>query len=134
MYKNNYSNDYRRSFTQNSPRYVSSQPMKKKRSGAKFKMAKNGKMVVVAWKATKMGMLSILVGTTKYTKAVTSQNGRTWLTGCSVSIKNGLSGVSSFHFGMMDKATGKTIVKDLGWVINPQGGLGGVVAQIGKKS
>jgi hypothetical protein len=35
---------------------------------------------------------------------------------------------------MMEKSTGRVIVKDLGWIINPNAPNGGVVAKIGGKS
>jgi len=134
MYTQNYSRaPYRaNNYSRNYNNMRMQQP--KKRSGAKLKIARNGKPVVVAWKATKQGMLSILVAPTKYSKSVTSKSGRQWVSGCSVSIRNNKLMSTSLHWGLMEKSTGKTIVKDLGIVINPHGGLGGVVAQIGKKS
>lgn len=127
LYENQKVMEYR----QNRGGYSQNNQQAKKRSGAKMRSAKNGNMVVVAWKATKFGMLSILVAPTKYTKEVKSKSGRIWSTGMSVSIVNKNTGETSFHFGMMEKATGKTIVKNIGWVINPNGGYGGVVAKIG---
>lgn len=118
-------------YSQNRGGYSQNNQQTKKRSGAKMKSAKNGNMVVVAWKATKFGMLSILCAPTKYTKKVTSKSGRVWHTGYSVSIVNKNTGASNFAFGMMEAATGKVIVKSIGWVINPHGGYGGVVAKIG---
>lgn len=106
-----------------------------KKTGAKFKRAKNNKPVVVAWKAGRYGLLSIFVAPTKHSKETTSHDGkgRTWLSGVSVSIVNKTTGQTSFHFGIMDLQTGKTIVKSLGWVINPNAPNGGVVARIGAK-
>ncbi len=136
-----YASGYKKGFGQgysapsNFSRYAndfkySNKPIKK-RSGAKFKFSKHGKPLTIAWKATRYGMLSILCGLTKYSNEVTSKSGRVWYSGVSVAIKNTNTGQTNFHFGLMEKATGKVIVKNLGWVINPNGGYGGVVAKIG---
>lgn len=117
-------------------------PQGKKKSGAGHKMAavKSGpnageiKPITWGWRASKMlGITKYTCTLTKYTKRVTSKSGREWLTGIAVSIVNAKLGTKGFAFGLMDARTGKVIVKEMSLVINPQGGVGGVVATIGAK-
>ncbi|MCW3078362.1 MAG: hypothetical protein JWO32_2971 [Bacteroidetes bacterium] len=124
-------------------------PQPKKKSGCRAKTAKNGKFVINGWKANKAGLYSFFATPTKHTDTVSSERGRQWLTGYVVEIKvrrsNGMTypvlnpkkdakgNASGLWWALVDKMTGKVIIKDCGLVMNPAGGVGGVVARIGGK-
>lgn len=108
-----------------------------KKSGCQTKMAvtKHGeqKQVTYGWRAVKgMGIIKYFAAPCKHTKKAKSNSGKVWYMGVAVTVTVQNTGQKNFYFGAMD-STGKVIIKDLGIVMNPKGGKGGVVAVIGKK-
>lgn len=87
------------------------------------------------WKASKrIGLISIMCVPTAKSKVVESKRGKTWISSIACTVTNKQAMTRQLHWGLMEKSTGKVIIKDLGIVLNPKGGKGGVVAEIGKTS
>ncbi len=85
------------------------------------------------WKASKgIGIISIFCAPTSKSRVVRSENGVDWITSIACTITNKKLMTKTLSWGLMDKRTGKVIIQDLGIVLNPKGGKGGVVAEIGK--
>jgi hypothetical protein len=67
-------------------------------------------------------------------KSVTYESGKVWITSIACTVTNKQVMTKQLYWGLMEKSTGKVIIQDLGIVLNPKGGKGGVVAEIGKNS
>lgn len=87
------------------------------------------------WKASKrFGLISFMCVPTSNSKSVTSESGKVWITSIACTVTNKQAMTRQLYWGLMEKTTGKVIIQDLGIVLNPKGGKGGVVAEIGKNS
>lgn len=98
----------------------------KKRSGAKFTRYANRdgveRFLTSGWRLIK-GKDFITIKCVTTDKSVESEKG--WLGSIACSIVNKDTGVKSFHWGTMEKKTGKVVINDLSMVINPRAKNGG---------
>lgn len=113
----------------NAPQKVAKQTYKK-HSGAKLHKYvptsgdNKGKdqMLVTAWKLNRnKELISVKAVTTSKTRL--SEKG--WYGSIAVTLTNTVTGEQNFHWGMMQKSTGKVVVSALALVINPKAKNGG---------
>jgi len=98
---------------------------KKKRSGAKLTRYVNGngeeKFLTSAWRKTRYGFIKIKAVTTKDSK----ESDKGWFGSVAVTFTNLDTGVDQFHWGTMEKKTGKVVIDKLSMVLNPRAKNGG---------
>lgn len=97
-------------------------PVKGKNSGQK-------QYLVSAWRLQKGTLISIKAVTTS--KSQESEKG--WFGSVAVSFTDSKTGASHFHWGMMQKTTGKVVIQTLGVVLNPKAPNGGYAGSYLKK-
>lgn len=68
------------------------------------------------WRATRDGLIVVKCVTTEKSKL--SDKG--WFGSVSCDVVNTKTGETNFHWGTMEKKTGKVVIDKLGWVINPK--------------
>ena len=109
----------------------------KKHSGCQTKKGKNdsGEYQVTygCMFRKRVGLVNYFAKTYKGTKATKSETGRTWLN-VVVEVTNKQAGTSNLYTGMMDAATGRVTIKQLGIVMSPKGGRGGYIGPYGQRS
>lgn len=124
-----YSNrsEYRDNYSRNS-----NQREQKKHSGAKFGNDKNGKPYVSGWNYSRRnGLVSFLAVPYNGTSEHQSKSGKTWL---NVMVKVNPSMSKPFiTSGLMDMASKKVIINELGIVMNPNAPRGGYCGKFGSK-
>jgi len=96
----------------------------KKKSGARLVMGKNGKQCITAWKKTKDAFFSIIATQRNKSQTVQSDTGKIWESWV-VNILNKTTLESKVFNGLFEQKSGKLIIKELGWVINPKAPNGG---------
>lgn len=105
-------------------------PQYKKRSGAKSKRytptsgnnAGKGMIHTHGWRFTKRaGLITYSCNTTK--KSVKKDTG--WIGSIACEVMQVDSSQKAFYWGVMEAATGKVVIQDLGIVINPKANNGG---------
>lgn len=74
------------------------------------------------WKYRRRGGL-VTVSCNTTSKSVLSDKG--WYGSVACTVKHVDTGQKAFYWGTMERSTGKVIISDLGWVVNPKGGKGG---------
>ncbi len=96
----------------------------KKHSGAKIVFGKNGQKYISAWNYSgRHGLLSFFVSDYKKTRVHKSKTGKEW---ANVMVK--VSGEKQKPYivsGLLDMATDRVIINELGMVINPKAPNGG---------
>lgn len=111
-------------YSNNRSNYNSNQP-KKKRSGAKLTQYVNSKgdtmFLTTGWKVTKNGLISIKCTTTKDSK----ESDKGWFGSVACTFVNVATGETNFHWGTMEKRTGKVVIDRMAMVINPRAKNGG---------
>ena len=120
----NYNNGYRNNGNQNN-----SNRQKSKRSGAKHTkyFPESGpnkgqeQYLTTGWKVSKGELTSIKAVTTS--KSNLSEKG--WFGSVAVTFTNTKNGQTAFHWGTMQKSTGKVVVDSMAFVINPKARNGG---------
>lgn len=117
---------YARKSGQRSNNYQRSKSSKGgKKSGAKFTRYINGKgqemYLTTGWKLSKNGLISIKATTTKDSK----ESDKGWFGSVAVTFVNVQTGESNFHWGTMEKKTGKVVIDRMAMVINPRAKNGG---------
>lgn len=97
----------------------------KKHTGCKFRAAdKNGNPVTTGWNYSRRhGLVSFLATPYKGTSVHKSRSGKEWLN-VMVKITRQMQ-APHIVSGLMERGTGKVIIKDLGIVMNPQARNGG---------
>ena len=130
----------RTNYGYNRPNYQPYQPQKpiKKHSGAKFttytpttgKNANQLQYLVTAWRLNRSKELISV-------KAVTTEKSRLsdkgWFGSVAVTFTNTTTGEVHFHWGTMQKSTGKVVIDKLAVVINPKAKNGGYCGTYLKK-
>lgn len=123
----NYSN---RSYSYNGRSSNAYQRQVKKHTGCKYRAAdKNGKPVTTGWNySRKEGLVTFLATPYKGTSIHTSKSGREWL---NVMVKVSPKMKQSFIVsGLMERHSGKVIIKDLNIVMKPSAPNGGYCGRI----
>ncbi len=126
QYNNNYTPFVQQ---QNRPDGYYPEGRKPKHSGAKLTryFPKNGvnagveQYLVTGWRLVDRQLISIRCVTTSKSKL--SDKG--WFGSVAVTLTNTKTGVQAFHWGTMQKTTGKVVINDLAMVINPKAKNGG---------
>ncbi|MFP5081623.1 hypothetical protein [Pedobacter sp. JCM 36344] len=109
----------------------SSNQEQKKHSGAKKGFTKKNEPYCTGWNYSKRhGLITFLCVPYAKTAVHTSGNGVEWLN-VMVKVTRGIAG-TSITSGLMDRRTHRTIVKELGIVINPGAPKGGYCGRYGK--
>ncbi|WP_131537999.1 hypothetical protein [Pedobacter nototheniae] len=123
--RNNRSNNSRNNNGNNN-----NQPTKK-HSGCKYTPnSKNGTPVTTGWNYSRRnGLVTFLCVTTKNTEVHTSKSGKEWLN-VMVKVSKKMC-KDELVSGLMERHTGKVIVKELGIVLNPKAPNGGYCGQFG---
>lgn len=111
-----YSNNNRNNYSSNQP---------KKKSGAKLSRYVNEsgeeKFLTSAWKKTRYGFIKIKAITTKNSK----ESDKGWFGSVAVTFTNLDTGTEQFHWGTMEKKTGKVVIDKLSMVLSPRAKNGG---------
>jgi hypothetical protein len=120
------------------PQNYNGQPMRKK-SGAKSKRytvtqgvnAGAQRVCTSGWNVKRNGgFTSFLCNTTNKSQDV----GKGWVGSVACEVVNKSTGQKSFYWGMMQIATGKVVISDLGVVLNPKAPNGGYCGTFSKKN
>lgn len=77
--------------------------------------------LVTGWRLSQGELISIKAVTTSKSKL--SDKG--WFGSVAVVFTNTKTGVEAFHWGMMQKSTGKVVVNEMAFVMNPKANNGG---------
>jgi len=97
----------------------------RKKSGAKLTRYVNGsgdeKFLTTAWRKTRYGFIAIKAITTKDSK----ESDKGWFGSVAVTFTNLDTGVVQFHWGTMEKKTGKVVIDKLSMVLSPRAKNGG---------
>lgn len=103
----------------------------RKHSGCKYKASSaNGTPVTTGWNySRRFGLVTFLCVTTKNTSVHTSKSGKEWLN-VMVKVSKAMS-KDEVVSGLMERHTGKVIVKELGIVLNPKAPNGGYCGRYG---
>ncbi|RQO68509.1 hypothetical protein DBR40_19910 [Pedobacter sp. KBW01] len=103
----------------------------KKHSGCKYKAtSKNGSPVTTGWNYSRRhGLVTFLCVTTKNTEVHTSKSGKEWLN-VMVKVTKPMC-ADTLVSGLMERHTGKVIVKEMGIVLNPKAPNGGYCGKYG---
>ncbi len=129
-YNNSYQNrGYSNNRYNNNNGYQRQQKPKAKKSGAKFTKytpqsganAGQEQYLTTGWKVSNRELISIKAVTTS--KSQLSEKG--WFGSVAVTFTNTKTGSQAFHWGTMQKSTGKVVVDSMAFVINPKAKNGG---------
>jgi hypothetical protein len=124
---------YKKSYPRDSRK---SQEKTVKHSGAKLTKYKpttgknkdQNQYLVSGWKLAGGQLIAVKCITT----SKSSDSGKGWVGSVACSITNKASGQKSFYWGTMQIATGKVVISDLGWVLNPKAPNGGYCGTFSK--
>lgn len=123
-------------YPKNNNNQKSGQP--KKHSGAKLStyFTKEGKnkgleqRIVNAWRLSRTGEL---IKVTCQTTGKSSLSDKGWYGSIACTFINTVTGAKFFYWGTMHKATGKTVIADVGIVVNPKAPNGGYCGTFSRK-
>lgn len=109
--------------------YTDSKKETVKHSGAKLtkyypKTGENAgveQYLVTGWRLSNKELISIRAVTTSKSKL----SDKDWFGSVAVTFTNTKTGVSAFHWGTMQKSTGKVVVDSMAFVMNPRAKNGG---------
>lgn len=133
-YNGNWGNSNRNGY--NKPNYNRQDPNQKKHTGAKHKRVTIRKgdnagverLITIGWNYTRShGLITFFARTTNKSTVTKSKSEREWISSIAVTVTDKFKHQST-AWGLMERATGKVIISDLGIVINPSknfcGGIG----------